>query len=73
MSLAELLVVAVVALLVLGPQRLASVAQGMFKFLFKLRQLKNKLEDGLEEQFKLEQLNHNIERAKKAEEKHAEQ
>ncbi len=72
MSLAELLVVFVVALIVLGPQHLAATAQTLAKITIKFRHLKTKLADDFENHVKLEQLKQNIARAEQAEKSNAE-
>ena len=67
MSIWELAIVAIVALLVLGPERLPSAARTAGKWFAKAKQISDKLQHDIREQLKIEELNKNIARAKQVE------
>lgn len=66
-SFAELLLIFIVALCVLGPKQLPVAAQQLGKWLARARQLKSQLDKSIDDQLKQETLAQNIARAKSKE------
>ena len=66
MSFSELLIVLLVALLVVGPQQLPSLARKVGRWLGKAKDLTANIQSEFEEQLKLDQLEENTKRAVEA-------
>jgi len=67
MSFWELAVIAVVALIVLGPEKLPTVARTLGRWFYKLRQASSTFQTEMNEQLKIAELDENIAKAKEAE------
>ena len=67
MNFAELVVIAVVALLVLGPERLPALARTIGGWVQKARDVSKQLQTEFEDEMKQDQLKQNIAKAEAAE------
>ncbi len=66
MSFAELLVILIVALIVLGPERLPSLAEKLGRLIAKTRSLTDGLKQEFDQQLNQDQLKQNQQRAEQA-------
>lgn len=67
MSLAELLLILIVALIVLGPKQIPQVAHQVGRFLAKCKRIYNYYSNEIDKSIKFAELQNNIARAEKAE------
>lgn len=73
MNIWELFVIALVALIVIGPKQLPTVAQHLGNYWQRLQQLLTAAKQAWQQELKLQELNRNLMRAQAAENKKASQ